>query len=102
MAQLVLTSGQNTNDFVLDALPYIDDAQYDESHRRFALKLIEDEQKRFPLTKDYLKNFSKPNYSKFLTPSLEGEFKRMSEGKVNLNLTVIFILVLLANARVRR
>ncbi|CAD5206800.1 unnamed protein product [Bursaphelenchus okinawaensis] len=78
---LALPSSKASNDFVLDALPYIDDAEYDESHRKFALSMVEEEQKRYPMTKDYLKKFPKPNYGKFLTPLLEDEFKRISEGK---------------------
>lgn len=80
---LAITSGQVKNDdFILDALPYIDDAEYDETHREFAMQLIEEEQRVYPMTKNYLKKFPKPDYEKFLTQRLKNEFDRMSEKKV--------------------
>ncbi|KAI6182902.1 Pre-mRNA-splicing factor SPF27 [Aphelenchoides bicaudatus] len=41
---LAITYGK-PDDFILDALPYIDDAEYDETHRKFAMQLIEEEQR---------------------------------------------------------
>uniref|UniRef100_A0A1I8B8K5 Pre-mRNA-splicing factor SPF27 n=1 Tax=Meloidogyne hapla TaxID=6305 RepID=A0A1I8B8K5_MELHA len=55
---------------VLDALPYIDDVNYTEEHKQLAMKLIEAEMKKFPMTKNYLRNFPEPDYDKFLTPRL--------------------------------
>ncbi|CAD5209956.1 unnamed protein product [Bursaphelenchus xylophilus] len=81
MAQLALPSTKASDDFILDALPYIDDAEYDDSHRKFALSMVEEEQKRYPMTKDYLKKFPKPQYDKFLTPLLQQEFQRINEAK---------------------
>ncbi|KAI6178188.1 Pre-mRNA-splicing factor SPF27 [Aphelenchoides besseyi] len=65
--------------FVLDALPYVDDQEYNEQHRKFAMGLIEEEQRIFPKTKNYLRPFAKPNYNKFLTDRLTGEFMRMEQ-----------------------
>jgi arginine deiminase len=78
-----ITSGPvKADDFILDALPYIDDAEYDDTHRKFAMQLIEEEQRVYPMTKNYLKKFPKPDYDKFLTQRLKNEFDRMSEKKV--------------------
>jgi hypothetical protein len=81
---LAITSGTKSKpeDAFVDALPYIDDVQYDETHRKFAMEMIEEEQKLYPMTKNYLKRFPKPDYDKFLTPRLREEFERMSEKKV--------------------
>jgi hypothetical protein len=46
------------------------------------MEMIEEEQKLYPMTKNYLKRFPKPDYDKFLTPRLREEFERMSEKKV--------------------
>ncbi|CAK5027260.1 unnamed protein product [Meloidogyne enterolobii] len=51
-------------------IPYIDDVNYTEEHKQLALKLIEAEMRRFPMTKNYLRNFPEPDYDKFLTPRL--------------------------------
>uniref|UniRef100_A0A915MAV0 Pre-mRNA-splicing factor SPF27 n=2 Tax=Meloidogyne javanica TaxID=6303 RepID=A0A915MAV0_MELJA len=58
------------NEVFLDALPYIDDINYTEEHKQLALKLIEAEMRRFPMTKNYLRNFPEPDYDKFLTQRL--------------------------------
>jgi len=74
-----LPSTNKQNEFILDALPYIDDVAYDETHRRFALEMIEEEQRVYPMTKDYLRKFTKPNYDCFLTQRLQGEMERISQ-----------------------
>jgi glutaredoxin 2 len=80
---LAITNGSSKlDDFILDALPYIDDAEYDDTHRKFAMQMIEEEQKVYPKTKNYLKRFPNPDYDKFLTPRLKQEFERMKEKKV--------------------
>lgn len=85
-APLAITYDLSKSDtFVLDALPYIDDTEYDETHRTFAMKMIEEEQKMYPKTKNYLKRFSKPDYDKFLTPRLKEEFDRMKQKKVGIS-----------------
>ena len=80
----------NKDDFILDALPYIDDAEYDDTHRKFAMGLIEEEQRQYPKTKDYLKKFPKPRYERFLTDRLKNEFERMSAKKVGRSFKQIF------------
>lgn len=83
MALAIDYDPSKSDEFILDALPYIDDAEYDEKHREFAMKMIEEEQRVYPMTKNYLKAFSKPDYEKFLTSRLKEEFERMSQKKVS-------------------
>jgi hypothetical protein len=71
-----------SNNNVLDALPYIDDVEYTESHRQLALKLIQEECKNYPMTKNYLKNLPEPIYAKFLTPRLKEQFSKMDKKEV--------------------
>uniref|UniRef100_A0A914HI40 3-oxo-5alpha-steroid 4-dehydrogenase (NADP(+)) n=1 Tax=Globodera rostochiensis TaxID=31243 RepID=A0A914HI40_GLORO len=61
---------ENSDGIVLDALPYIDDQHYTDEHRQLALQLIQSECKKFPMTKNYLRNLLEPDYDKFLTPRL--------------------------------
>ncbi len=67
---------------VLDALPYIDDANYSDEHREFALRLIQEECQKYRPTKNYLAHLPKPNIKQFLTPRILEEHKRISEKKV--------------------
>ncbi|KAL3082983.1 hypothetical protein niasHS_010785 [Heterodera schachtii] len=60
----------NSDGIVLDALPYIDDQQYTDEHRQLALQLIQAECKKFPMTKNYLRNLPEPDYDKFTTPRI--------------------------------
>lgn len=82
MSLAITYDPSKSGEFILDALPYIDDAEYDDTHRKFAMQMIEEEQKVYPKTKNYLKQFPKPDYEKFLTPRLREEFERMKEKKV--------------------
>uniref|UniRef100_A0A183BUR8 Pre-mRNA-splicing factor SPF27 n=1 Tax=Globodera pallida TaxID=36090 RepID=A0A183BUR8_GLOPA len=61
---------ESSDGIVLDALPYIDDQHYTDEHRQLALQLIQSECKKFPMTKNYLRNLLEPDYDKFLTPRL--------------------------------
>ncbi|CAK5023076.1 unnamed protein product [Meloidogyne enterolobii] len=70
MLPICQDKGEGSKEIFLDALPYIDDVNYTEEHKQLALKLIEAEMRRFPMTKNYLRNFPEPDYDKFLTPRL--------------------------------
>lgn len=70
-----------TKSIVLDALPYIDDVNYTQEHRQLAMKLIEAEMRKFPMTKNYLKDFPEPDYDKFLTPRLVELQHKMANGE---------------------
>jgi hypothetical protein len=90
MALAIKYEPLKSDEFILDALPYIDDSEYDDTHRTFAMKMIEEEQKLYPKTKNYLKRFPKPDYEKFLTPRLKEEFERMKQKRVrNLNCLLV-------------
>jgi len=65
------------DDTFVDALPYIDDVDYTDSHRQLALQLIQAECANFPRTKNYMKNLPEPDYDKFFTPRLMEQFQRM-------------------------
>lgn len=82
LALLSNSARSNTNGAILDALPYIDDANYTESHRQLAIHLIQAECRYYPMTKNYLHHFSEPNYDKFLSPRILEQYTKIAEKKV--------------------
>jgi Breast carcinoma amplified sequence 2 (BCAS2) len=74
---------QNRDDGnMLDALPYIDDANYSEEHRQFALRLIQAECQDYRPKKNYLSNLPHSDPKQFLTPMILDEHKRIADKKV--------------------
>lgn len=97
---LVLSSksatSSNTNSSILDALPYIDDVNYTESHRQLAIHLIQAECRYFPMTKNYLRHLPEPNYDKFLSPRILEQYNKILEKKVlQKNILLYFVFQVL-------
>lgn len=82
MLALPSPSNKFESSTVLDALPYIDDTEYTESHRQLALKLINAECNNYPMNKNYLKNFPEPNFDKYLTPAFKEQLLKMERKEV--------------------
>jgi len=75
---------QNRDDGnVLDALPYIDDANYSEEHRQFALRLIQAECQDYRPKRNYLSHLLHSDPKQFLTPLILEEHKRIADKKVS-------------------
>lgn len=72
----------NSSEATLDALPYIDDVNYNESHRQLALQLIQAELRSFPKSKNYLRHLPEPKYNQFLTKRILNQFEQISGKKV--------------------
>jgi len=96
MLALPSTSKSKVDNDVLDALPYIDDMDYTESHRQLALQLIQAECINYPRSKNYLKNMPEPEYDKFLTSRVKEQIskieKKKSQWKEWILIAIIFLL----------
>ncbi|CAK9301115.1 unnamed protein product [Gordionus sp. m RMFG-2023] len=68
----------NTNEVIVDALPYIDQGFDDLRIREIALSLVEEETKRYKPTKNYLEHLPQLNLNDFETDIMKNEFARIA------------------------
>ena len=73
----------NKAEAVLDALPYIDDTNYGEAHRQFALQLIQAECQTFKPKRNYLAHLPRSaDGQAFLTDMIREQHQLIADKKV--------------------
>ncbi|XP_059468440.1 pre-mRNA-splicing factor SPF27 [Neocloeon triangulifer] len=68
-----------TTEVLVDALPYIDQGYDEPGIREAALAMVEEENKRYRPTKNYLEHLPQLNLSSFETDIMKKEYERLSQ-----------------------